>query len=137
MKHVCFIGRWCPLHKGHKKLIKVVYERKKLPVLILVRDTEEDLSTKQRVNIINKWMDEEGIVGLVMVIPDIEGVYFGRGVGYNVEEVDLDEEIKNISGTMIREMLRMGDLENVAKNTLDEDEEKLIEERLKELGYLE
>lgn len=137
MKYACFIGRWCPLHRGHKELIRRVHIDKKLPVLILVRDTKEDIPIGQRIKIIDKWLQEERIPGVVMKIPDIEGLYYGRGVGYNIEEVILDEEIQSVSGTEIREMLKSGDLHNVGKNVLDDEEEKLIEERLRELGYIE
>lgn len=137
MKHIVFIGRWAPLHNGHKKLIKKVYEEKHLPVLVMVRNTDEEIPINKRVGIITNWLREEEIPGKVRIIPDIEGVYYGREVGYNIEQVDLDEETQKVSGTEIREMLKTGDLENVARNVLDKEEEKLIEERLRELGYIE
>lgn len=42
----------------------------------------------------------------VMVIPDIEGVYYGRDVGYKVEQLSVPPEIAEISATKIREQLK-------------------------------
>jgi hypothetical protein len=37
-----------------------------------------------------------------MVLPDIEGVYYGRDVGYKVEQLQAPSEIQQISATKIR-----------------------------------
>ena len=42
----------------------------------------------------------------VIVIPDIEGVYYGRDVGYKVEQLSVPPEIAEISATKIREQLK-------------------------------
>jgi len=77
-----------------------------LPVLIFVRDTSFDkFNASMRSRMVRAWMDEEGIFGRVMIIPDIKGVYYGRGVGYEVEMVEVGDDIKGISGTKIREMI--------------------------------
>ena len=47
-------------------------------------------------------MEEEKIKGTIMIVPDVEGIYWGRGVGYNLEMVKIDKEIKKISATKIR-----------------------------------
>jgi len=54
-------------------------------------------------------MTSENIRGTIVIMPDIEGIYYGRGVGYNVEEVIVTDEIKGISGTDIRSKLAAGD----------------------------
>ena len=54
---LAFIGRWCPLHKGHTWIIKNKIQTKNNPVLILVRDTSYDnISAEDRANIIKKWL---------------------------------------------------------------------------------
>jgi hypothetical protein len=45
---------------------------------------------------------EDGKVRL-MIIPDIESVNFGRGVGYDVIYHEPPQEVGEISGTKIRE----------------------------------
>jgi hypothetical protein len=42
----------------------------------------------------------------VMVIPDIESVNFGRGVGYDIIEHIPPQEVGEISATKIREQLK-------------------------------
>ena len=51
-------------------------------------------------------MIEEGRV-MVSIIPDIESVNYGRGVGYEIIEHIPPEDIKEISATKIREKLKM------------------------------
>lgn len=42
----------------------------------------------------------------IIVIPDIEGVYYGRDVGYKVEQLTVPPEIAAISATKIREQMK-------------------------------
>jgi len=100
-----FIGRWSPFHKGHTAIIKKkVTQHPQVPILILVRNTTTDSYTPQnRAEYIKIWMQKKRIKGTVMIVPNIEGVYWGRGVGYRVEQVDVDENTKKISATKIRE----------------------------------
>jgi hypothetical protein len=42
----------------------------------------------------------------VMIIPDIESVNFGRGVGYDIVEYIPPTEIGDVSATKIREQMR-------------------------------
>ena len=103
MTYHLYIGRWCPFHNGHAEMIL----QKPEPYLILIRDTPYDfLPADVRAESIMRWLAANDLEGLVMVIPDIEGVYYGRGVGYAVEEL---EDVDNpVSGTAIRESLNSG-----------------------------
>jgi nicotinamide mononucleotide adenylyltransferase len=106
-----FIGRWQPWHDGHKWLIDQRLNEGK-NVLICIRDIEPDDKnpyTSQEVEnrIIDTLIDliQEGRVK-VMIIPDIESINFGRGVGYDIIEHIPPQEVGNISATKIREQLR-------------------------------
>ena len=106
-----FIGRWQPWHDGHRWLIDQRLEQGK-NVLICIRDiepNEQNPFTAQEVyeNILFKLYDLiiEGRVK-VMVIPDIESVNFGRGVGYDIIEHLPPQEVSDISATKIREQLK-------------------------------
>jgi hypothetical protein len=68
----------------------------------MVRDTDYDTPVEDRIRAVGEWLVEEKIPGKAMRIPDIHGVYYGRKVGYEVQEVDVPEDIKQISGTKIR-----------------------------------
>jgi len=100
-KYSLFIGRWQPLHDGHKALFDVVRKEGK-NVLVGIRDTQIDennpLSVSERIAMIQKELPDANIT----VIPDIEEIVVGRKVGYNIREVKLDKDTEAISATEIR-----------------------------------
>ena len=106
-----FIGRWQPLHEGHKYIFN---ERLKLGknVCIAIRDVEPNenqpwTAEEIKQNVESEYQDliAEGRVK-VIVIPDIESVNYGRGVGYEIIEHEVPKNISEISATKIREKLR-------------------------------
>jgi len=106
-----FIGRWQPWHPGHRWLIDQRLNEGK-NVLICIRDIEPDeknpwYSIEVMSNLHKELADliDEGRVR-VMIIPDIESVNFGRGVGYDIIEHEPPTEVKEISATKIREQMR-------------------------------
>lgn len=106
-----FVGRFQPFHDGHKWVINQILKEGK-NVLICIRDIKPDEQnpfTSQEVerNIRNemwKYLTDERIK--VMIIPDIESVNFGRGVGYDIIEHIPPQEIHDISATEIRDKMR-------------------------------
>jgi cytidyltransferase-like protein len=106
-----FIGRWQPWHEGHRWLIDQRLNEGK-NVLICIRDIQPDEKnpyTAQEVenNILRelwKLVGQERVK--VMIIPDIESVNFGRGVGYDIIEHVPPQEVSEISATKIREQLK-------------------------------
>jgi hypothetical protein len=121
--HLMFIGRWCPLHRGHTAIIEEKLKKEKMPLLLLVRDTGfDEIKAIDRAELLRIWMGYNNYDGTIMIIPDIVGVYYGRGVGYEIEEMVVGENIQAISGTEIREKLKSEDeswREMVAKGTSD------------------
>ena len=107
-----FIGRWQPFHNGHKYIIDSKLN-KGIPVLIAIRDIEPDennpLTTYQVRHCIRKVYGNMSMVKII-IIPDIESVNYGRGVGYEVNEIIVPKNIKTISGTKIREMIKAKDI---------------------------
>ena len=128
---VQMLGRWQPWHDGHTELFKRALAETG-QVIIMVRDVGgiigEDAGggrtlvqndnpfdfTKVVVSIRNALeehgykMNEEYIV---MKVPNIVDISYGRGVGYTFTEHDLGKEIHSISATNIRaEMREKGDL---------------------------
>ena len=110
-KYSLFIGRCQPWHEGHKWLIdQRLKEGKK--VCIAVRDVEP---TKD-----HPWTADEIVQNIkeqlyfeitedkviVITVPDIESVNYGRGVGYDIIEHAPPENIKEISATKVREQMR-------------------------------
>ena len=130
--HYMFIGRWCPLHKGHTAIIEKMLEKQLRPILLLVRDTKDDkISSTDRALLLRKWVEYRKHESTIMIIPDIHGIYYGRGVGYEVQEIDNDPEIKAISGNVIREKLRNRD--DSWKSVVAEGTEEMIERLYKEV----
>lgn len=106
-----FVGRFQPFHGGHKWIVDEILNDGK-NVLICVRDIEPDDKnpfTAQQVYENISIELEELIVDRrvkVMVIPDIESINFGRGVGYDIIEHVPPQEVGDISATKIREQMR-------------------------------
>ena len=77
-----------------------------IPALIMVRDIAPDeknpFTTEQTVEMIEKYHAAKGHDVQVIIIPDMESVNFGRGVGYEINEFTPPENIGWISATGIR-----------------------------------
>jgi len=106
-----FIGRWQPLHTGHKELFRqVINEGGKVCVAIRDGETNEKnpFSPLQVMDNIFDEMQAEIEAGTlkVIIIPDICSVEFGRGVGYDIIEHIPPAEVAEISATKIREQMK-------------------------------
>jgi len=120
------LGRWQPWHDGHTALFKKALAETG-QVVIMVRDvggivgddagggrtaTQDDNPFKWaevRQNIVDGLAEHgyaEGMQYVIMQVPNIVDISYGRGVGYTFTQHDLGEEIHNISATKIRARLR-------------------------------
>ena len=104
-----FIGRFQPLHNGHVSLFRQKLDAG-VPILIMVRDLVPDernpFTTEQTVAMLEKVF--EGQDATVMVIPDIESVNWGRGVGYELNEFVPPADLAAVSATAIRNGIKEG-----------------------------
>jgi adenylylsulfate kinase len=104
-----FIGRYQPFHDGHRALIAEGLKRVG-QVCIAVRDTHgtdeknpfEFEYVKARIE--HGLREYEGRF-IVVLLPNITNVFYGRDVGYAVERIDLDPSVQNISATDLRRRL--------------------------------
>ena len=125
------LGRWQPWHDGHTALFKKALAETG-QVCIMIRDVGgivgEDAgagrTAKQDDNPfilmdvirgIQKGLGDAGFTEgkeyIIMRVPNIVDISYGRGVGYTFTQHDLGEEIHNISATKIRaEMRAKGEL---------------------------
>jgi cytidyltransferase-like protein len=106
-----FIGRWQPWHEGHRWLIDQRLKEGK-NVWVAIRDVEPNEKqpwTPQEVlsNLSEELKDllQEGRIKIT-IVPDIESINYGRGVGYEVIEHIPPTNIEEISATKIREQMR-------------------------------
>ena len=103
------LGRWQPWHAGHQKLFEEIL-KKTGQVNIMVRDVQGvddnpfNFETVKK-NILVALKDYENRVKITLV-PNITNICYGRGVGYKIEEIILDEKTQQISATKIREQMR-------------------------------
>ena len=110
---VQMLGRWQPWHDGHTELFRKAHEITG-QVAIMVRDVSGvgdnpfdidtvilDASTKllEKGFTINKDY-------IIIRVPNIVDISYGRSVGYTFTEHDLGKDIHNISATKIREQMR-------------------------------
>ena len=103
------LGRWQPFHDGHYTLFKEIV-KKTGQVCIQIRDVQGvddnpfDFETVKK-NILSALKDYKNRVKVTLV-PNITNICYGRGVGYKIEEIVLDEKTQQISATKIRERMR-------------------------------
>jgi len=133
-KRAVFVGRWNPFHKGHLEMMESKI-KSGTPLLILVRDTHYDIYPAQlRKRMIEAAMSKRKIDAKVVVVDDIESVNYGRGVGYEVNEIAVTENVKKISGTSIRSMIEKGD--RSWKKFMPEGADKVLEDYLSDSGIV-
>ena len=105
-----FIGRWQPWHKGHRWLINQRLNENK-NVLICIREVDKNDKNPYDPNEVKKNIENQlkDLIDLgkvrVIIIPDIESVNYGRGVGYDIIEHIPPEDVGKISATDIRKKL--------------------------------
>ena len=121
------LGRWQPWHDGHTALFKRAYAETG-QVAIMIRDVggimgkdagggrtdqvqddnpfEADAVKNNIIEGLAKadfHIDEDYII---MIVPNIVDISYGRGVGYSFTEHDLGDAVTDISATKIRARLR-------------------------------
>lgn len=120
------LGRWQPWHPGHTELFKKALAETG-QVCIMIRDVGgiigEDAGAGRtaeqndnpfdlfevKQNIVTA-LAEEGFTYneeyVIMYVPNIVDISYGRGVGYTFTQHDLGAEVHQISATKIRAKLR-------------------------------
>jgi len=106
---VQMLGRWQPWHKGHTELFKKALE-KTGQVCIMVRSMPKSKNNpfnfyEVTTRIRDTLHDEGFLYGrefVVIELPNIVDISYGRDVGYKIEQEKFSEEIESISATEIR-----------------------------------
>ncbi len=117
------LGRWQPWHDGHTALFKKALMETG-QVCIMCRDVPSDVEANDRVpgqddnpynfaqvvvNIRTALAEHDFVENedyIIMQVPNVVDISYGRGVGYTFTQHDLGAEIHNISATKIRAQLR-------------------------------
>jgi len=112
-KYAIFVGRYQPYHYGHIELIKQKLDLG-IPALIMIRDIDPDernpFTAKETARMIRKYHKSKGDDVKVIIIPDIESVNYGRGVGYEINEYEppSNSGAMFISASKIRDSIKNG-----------------------------
>jgi predicted kinase len=101
------LGRYQPWHEGHQALKEEAHKRTE-QVLLGIRSThgtseKDPLPYEEVVEHILRSNEQNN--QLIMKLPNITNIVYGRDVGYNIEYVDLPAEIQKISATQKRKEL--------------------------------
>ena len=119
------LGRWQPWHDGHTELFrKALAETGQVCIMIrtvggigedagggrtMVQD-DNPFSVEDVVRNIRVALDKEGFAMgqeyIIMKVPNIVDISYGRGVGYTFTEHDLGKDVHDISATKIRAKMR-------------------------------
>tara|TARA_Y100000361_G_C11159602_1_gene346301 strand:- start:867 stop:1670 length:804 start_codon:yes stop_codon:yes gene_type:complete len=101
------IGRYQPFHIGHKTLVAEAIKRSG-QCCIALRDVggiddSNPYDFEKVKEEIHAACPEFGNKIKVVELPNITDVFYGRGVGYNIEQLELSKELQEVSATKIRE----------------------------------
>ena len=98
------LGRYQPWHEGHHALYKEAWKRTG-QVLLGVRNTY-NTSEKDPLKFdeVKEYIDKDEFMdgAMVLRLPNITNIVYGRDVGYKIEQVDLGADIHAISATQKR-----------------------------------
>lgn len=106
-KFAMYVGRWQNWHKGHEWLINQQLNQGK-NVWVAIRDVEVDENNPKTAQEVFESLIQEPFFNdnfdklLLSIIPDIDSINYGRGVGYDVIYHEPPTDIASISGTAIR-----------------------------------
>jgi nicotinamide mononucleotide adenylyltransferase len=106
-KYAMYPGRWQNWHAGHEWLIRQQLDKGK-DVWIAIRDVQVDENNPKTAHKVMMDLTEVPFIMenvdriLITIIPDIESVNYGRGVGYDVIHHHPPADVELISGTQIR-----------------------------------
>lgn len=98
------LGRYQPWHEGHHALYEEAGKRTD-QVLLGVRDTyrtsEKDPLTFEQVEY---YISKDPVMDQAMILklPNITNIVYGRDVGYKIEQIELSQDIQAISATQKR-----------------------------------
>lgn len=105
-KTAIYIGRFQPFHSGHKQLFLKALKRNE-QVAILVMDSykinkknpyEFKYVKRKIIENLSKYKNKF----VIIKIPVVSEVVYGRKVGYKINRINLPKKIENISATKIR-----------------------------------
>lgn len=108
-KTAIYIGRFQPIHDGHFQIIKKAI-KKNGQIAILVMDSyntnkKNPFKFREVKKKIIKKLDKYKNKYVIIKIPVVSEVIYGRKVGYKINKYNIGKKLENISATKIRKKL--------------------------------
>lgn len=102
------LGRYQPWHEGHSALYDAGLERTD-QVLVGVRNTQ-GTSEKDPLpySEVERYIRQDRPDALIMKLPNITNIIYGRDVGYKIEKIELSQALQGISATQRRKEMGIG-----------------------------
>lgn len=106
-KYAMYVGRFQNWHKGHEWLLNQQLEKGK-NIWVAIRNVPTDENNLKTAHQVMMDLAEEPFFKEnshkinISIIPDIESINYGRGVGYDVIYHEPPADVAVISGTAIR-----------------------------------
>lgn len=108
-KTAIYLGRFQPFHHGHMSIfLKALKKNKQVAILIMdsfginKKNPYKFSYVKRQINSVLKKYKKNYII---IKVPVISEVVYGRKVGYKIRKVSLSKKIQKISATNIRKNL--------------------------------
>jgi len=105
---VQLLGRYQPWHPGHRELfLKALAKTGQVAIMLRhANDEKNPFGAEERAKMI---IDDLATIGVkhnedfvIVEVPNITNITYGRDVGYAIEQEKLDDKIEQISATEIR-----------------------------------
>lgn len=108
-KTAIYIGRFQPFHDGHKKLFTDALKKNKQVAILVMDSYNVNKKNPFKFSYVKSVIDKSLISFkgkyIVIKIPVVSEVIYGRNVGYKFRKVKVPKKIENISATKIRKFL--------------------------------
>lgn len=109
-KTAIYVGRFQPFHDGHKSIFLKALQKNK-QVCILVMDSfginkKNPYKFNYVKNRINKALNKYKKNYVILKIPVVSEIVYGRKVGYKIRKIKLPKSIEKISATKIRKKIQ-------------------------------
>ena len=105
-KTAIYIGRFQPFHEGHKKLFLKALKKNKQVAILVMNSYGVNKKNPFKFNFVKNKINRElkSFKGkyVIIKIPVVSEVVYGRKVGYKIRKINLPKQIQRISATDLR-----------------------------------